>query len=247
MKNETKEVIWNKRLKQCIKDAGLTQEQFVDALNEKYDTKFKQKYVSRWIRVGERDGNKETIIGFPKMETIIMIAGFFNKPVSYFIGETDGSTYTTGQAMEYTGLSEQAISILHKLSHVMLYKIEGGTEILSKLIEIGFEDGILFDLGTLKSCVDSENDADEKYAREMEMIREELGDEGFAEIKQYIVVPDEELPQLTERQYDALQRANKCHVDFISTVHGNTYTYDVGRYKVSKAFDAILDKIFPPR
>ena len=99
---------WRTRLKQCMDERGLTQLDFVRALNRQYLTKFHQKDVSRWLNTGNRTSSGE--IGFPKYETMATIADFFGVDVGYLTGETDEKTYAMSHACAFTGLSSSSIA-----------------------------------------------------------------------------------------------------------------------------------------
>lgn len=101
---------WRTRLKQCMDERGLTQLDFVRALNRQYLTKFHQKDVSRWLNTGNRTSSGE--IGFPKYETMATIADFFGVDVGYLTGETDEKTYVMSHACAFTGLSSSSIAAI---------------------------------------------------------------------------------------------------------------------------------------
>lgn len=101
---------WRTRLKQCMDERGLTQLDFVRALNRQYFTKFHQKDVSRWLNTGNRTSSGE--IGFPKYETMATIADFFGVDVGYLTGETDEKTYAMSHACAFTGLSSSSIAAI---------------------------------------------------------------------------------------------------------------------------------------
>ncbi len=101
---------WRTRLKQCMDERGLTQLDFVRALNRQYLTKFHQKDVSRWLNTGNRTSSGE--IGFPKYETMATIADFFGVDVGYLTGETDEKTYAMSHACAFTGLSSNSITAI---------------------------------------------------------------------------------------------------------------------------------------
>lgn len=101
---------WRTRLKQCMDERGLTQLDFVRALNRQYFTKFHQKDVSRWLNTGNRTSSGE--IGFPKYKTMATIADFFGVDVGYLTGETDEKTYAMSHACAFTGLSSSSIAAI---------------------------------------------------------------------------------------------------------------------------------------
>ncbi|MBT1174624.1 XRE family transcriptional regulator [Bifidobacterium sp. LC6] len=90
-----------------MEERGLTQLSFVSQLNKQYLTRYHQKDVSRWLNTGNRTASGE--IGFPKYETMAMIADFFGVDVGYLTGETSERTFDMSQACAYTGLHSDSI------------------------------------------------------------------------------------------------------------------------------------------
>jgi len=120
-----KSKIWNDRLKKLIRGNGYTQESFAgalqsfaEALYDKYDTKFTQRAISLWTRVGnKRCVNKEKkTIGFPTFENMLLIADFFGVDIGYLIGETDEETFTMEKACAFMGLGSEAIKTLIEIT-----------------------------------------------------------------------------------------------------------------------------------
>lgn len=108
--------LWRERLKHCMEERGLTQLSFASQLNKQYLTRYHQKDVSRWLNTGNRTASGE--IGFPKYETMTMIADFFGVDVGYLTGETDERTFDMSQACAYTGLDSTSIdTIRHWTGH----------------------------------------------------------------------------------------------------------------------------------
>lgn len=93
-----------------MEERGLTQLAFVGELNRQYLTRYHQKDVSRWLNTGNRTSSGE--IGFPKYETMTMIADFFGVDVGYLIGETDGRTFDLEQVCGYTGLDVSSVEAI---------------------------------------------------------------------------------------------------------------------------------------
>ncbi len=106
---EGKANIWNERLKECLEKNNMTQDSFAEALSRKYGMKkdVSQKTVSRWLNVGSKIKSGE--IGFPKFESIILVADFFNVDVGYLIGEINEETFIMKDASKFMGLNSDAI------------------------------------------------------------------------------------------------------------------------------------------
>lgn len=101
---------WRTRLRGCLTERGLTQYEFVSELNRQYLTKFHQRDVSRWLNTGNRTSSG--IIGFPKYETMKLIADFFSVDVGYLTGETSERTFDMARASEYIKLDADAIATI---------------------------------------------------------------------------------------------------------------------------------------
>jgi len=104
--------VWTKRFKECMSLRGYSQVSLAEALNTRYGTKFGQKDVSRWTNIGMKNRNGE--IGFPKYETMLQIADFFNVDVGYLTGETNNQTFTLEEVCLFMGLSQSAIQSLRE-------------------------------------------------------------------------------------------------------------------------------------
>src|SRR5699024_10191149 len=111
---DQKSTIWNKRLRKCISNNQLNQTAFANELNKKYFQSFTQKDVSRWVNVGST--NRKEQVGFPKFQTVIMIADFFEVDIGYLTGETDSSTFSLEKTTEYVQMSPVAIQNLRQFT-----------------------------------------------------------------------------------------------------------------------------------
>lgn len=70
------------------------------------------KDVSRWLNTGNR--TTSGVIGFPKYETMSILADFFGVDVGYLTGETDERSFNLQHACDYLSLDGSAISALRK-------------------------------------------------------------------------------------------------------------------------------------
>ena len=110
--NEESVQAWRTRLRACMDERGLTQLGLVSALNRQYLTKYHQKDVSRWLNTGNR--TTSGVIGFPKYETMSILADFFGVDVGYLTGETDERSFDMAHACEYIGLNHNAIQAIRE-------------------------------------------------------------------------------------------------------------------------------------
>jgi len=109
--------IWNERLKKCMDENNLTQASFAEALSRKYNTEkeISQKTVSRWLNVGSKV--QSGTIGFPKFDSIILIADFFNVDIGYLTGEINEDTFLMKDACSFTGLNSKSIEAIRKMTN----------------------------------------------------------------------------------------------------------------------------------
>ena len=109
-----KAMYWKTRLKECMDAGKYTQASFAEALNNKYGTSYGQKDVSRWLHTGDKIKKGE--VGFPKYDTMVLIADFFNVDVGYLTGETDEDTFSLDKACSYMGLNGEAIKAIREIT-----------------------------------------------------------------------------------------------------------------------------------
>lgn len=110
-----KAACWRIRLKKCMDAGRFTQASFAEALNNKYGTYYGQKDVSRWLSPGAKNKNGE--VGFPKYDTMVLVADFFRVDVGYLTGETDEDSFTLEKTCSYIGLNGEAIKAIRKITH----------------------------------------------------------------------------------------------------------------------------------
>lgn len=110
-----KATYWKIRLRKCMDAGRYTQASFAEALNNKYGTCYGQKDVSRWMNTGAKIKNGE--VGFPKYDTMLLVADFFCVDVGYLTGETDEDSFSLEKACSYMGLNGEAIKAIRKITH----------------------------------------------------------------------------------------------------------------------------------
>ena len=111
-----KAMYWKIRLKECMDAGKYTQASFAEALNNKYETSYSQKDVSRWLHTGDKI--KKGDVGFPKYDTMVLIADFFNVDVGYLTGETDEDTFSLDKVCSYMGLNGEAIKVIREITEI---------------------------------------------------------------------------------------------------------------------------------
>jgi transcriptional regulator with XRE-family HTH domain len=112
---EKKAKDWRERLKNCMDAGRYTQLSFAESLNKKYGTRFGQKDVSRWMNTGAKTKNGE--VGFPKYDTMLLIADYFCLDVGYLTGETDEELFSLEKACSFMGLNGEAIKAIREITH----------------------------------------------------------------------------------------------------------------------------------
>jgi len=110
-----KAMCWRTRLKECIDSGKYTQASFAEAMNAKYGTAYGQKDVSRWLNTGAKIKNGE--VGFPRYDTMIMIADLLIVDIGYLTGETDEESFTLEKAASYLGLKGESIQAIRKMTN----------------------------------------------------------------------------------------------------------------------------------
>jgi len=109
-----KTMYWKTRLKECMDAGKYTQASFAEALNNKYGASYGQKDISRWLHTGDKIKSGE--VGFPKYDTMLLVADFFHVNVGYLTGETDEDTFSLDKACSYMGLDGAAIKAIRKIT-----------------------------------------------------------------------------------------------------------------------------------
>ncbi len=113
--------IFRNRLKKCMDAENYTQQDLAQKLNDTYGTKYTHNDVGRWLKTG-KDGQKITMknktgtVQFPKFETVILLAEFFDVDIAYLIGETDYKKVSEEQICEYMGLSPKSVYSIRTLA-----------------------------------------------------------------------------------------------------------------------------------
>jgi transcriptional regulator with XRE-family HTH domain len=126
---------WRKRLKECMDAGRYTQASFAEALNNKYGTNYGQKDVSRWLNIGSKIKNGE--VGFPKYDTMLLVADFFRVNVGYLTGETDEDSFSLEKACSYMGLNGEAIKAIREITdpeNETSYMVKDMRESLNKFL-----------------------------------------------------------------------------------------------------------------
>ncbi|MDE1549832.1 helix-turn-helix domain-containing protein [Jeotgalibaca caeni] len=109
-----KATYWNNRLQNCMEVNKYTQASLAEALNAKYGTNYGQKAVSGWLNIGVIRKNGE--VSFPKFDTMVSIADFFNVDIGYLTGETNEDSFSLEKASSYLGLSTDAIKVIREIT-----------------------------------------------------------------------------------------------------------------------------------
>ena len=241
-----KEQIWNTRLKECIDNAGYSQQAFATAFNKKYGTSCTQKSISRWINVGQKQSNNIKI-GFPSYENMVKIADFFEKSVSYFTGETDYDSIQLEEISDYLNLTQSTVKELRAIAnpnilHSKAWRIGINTKsVLESLITSDNFIEFISCLCALHECYSGPdknkqliNELNKKYDKTILDKALELIDN-----------PSDIIDDVDEEVISAIKEIN--HVTDL--MYGNDlqkqYDNDVLKYRVQNAFTSLINNIFP--
>ncbi len=135
---ENRQECWNSLLKKYMKERNMTQADLAKALNEKYNTQYTQKTISRWMNLGSKKGMKR----FPDYENMVILADFFGMEVGHLTGETEFDSFNNEKCYDYLGLTDSAIDRIRRItgrdigkaqSHMMLYHMDK-TNALNELL-----------------------------------------------------------------------------------------------------------------
>jgi transcriptional regulator with XRE-family HTH domain len=110
-----KAMCWKTRLKECMDSGKYTQASLAEAMNAKYGTAYGQKDVSRWLNTGAKIKNGE--VGFPRYDTMVMIADLLNVDIGFLTGETDEESFTLEKAAAFVGLKGEALQAIRKMTN----------------------------------------------------------------------------------------------------------------------------------
>ena len=121
MNSANRSKLFCQRLKECMDTAGHTKTSLARELNARYETRYTHNDVRRWLGTGTKIfkpslNHLEGVAAFPKFETIMNLADFFNVDVGYLIGETDMQSYSMEKVCNFTGLSDNAITTILKIT-----------------------------------------------------------------------------------------------------------------------------------
>lgn len=255
--------VWNKRFKERMEAAGYkTQTEFIKAFNDAYGTKCTQTDVSRWLRVGESSKKydnktykeKEIAIGFPSYINMKRVADMLNVSVAYLTGETDYDSFNLEKACKYTGISQDAMKTICRMTrfdtknHGVSYSGDGflwygdARETISKLFESSKAPGLIHALQELIR-VYSGPDKTRSMWIELDM---KYGSELINEALKHVddipeagdPFPDDDILPIVEEIREIMNEGNKQQLE-------TEFETDVFRYRAQRAFDDLLDNMFP--
>lgn len=237
---------WNHRLQFCLDNKNLTQTEFADRLNERYDTKFTQTTISDWLNVDNYRGNRK--IGFPKYENMVLIAEYLEVDLGYLTGETDMETFTIKKVSEYTNLTGDAVNAILKITGAKRSCIDWGYHsekykgVLNTLLTSSEFVDFIKALGDMEDVY-----ADKKKTQQpLEALCEELGNELFDVACKYNGFCTEELEglHLSEEEIDAINHFDKAQDDSYSLYLKNEYDIKVCKYSAQEALALLINRLY---
>lgn len=233
---------WNHRLQYCLDNKNLTQTEFADRLNERYDTKFTQTTVSDWLNVDNYRGNRK--IGFPKYENMVLIAEYLEVDLGYLTGETDTETFTIKKVSEYTNLSGDAVNSILKITGSERSCINWGYEsekyrrVLNKLLISSEFIDFVKTLGDMEDVYAEKK----KTQQPLKSLREEFGNELLDVAYRYNGSCAEELKDLnlTEEEINASILLDKIQDD----CRPLDYHIKVCKYSAQEALTLLINRLY---
>ena len=237
---------WNHRLQFCLDNKNLTQTEFADRLNERYDTKFTQTTISDWLNVDNYRGNRK--IGFPKYENMVLIAEYLEVDLGYLTGETDMETFTIKKVSEYTNLTGDAVNAILKITGAKRSCIDWGYHsekykgVLNNLLTSSEFVDFIKALGDMEDVY-----ADKKKTQQpLKVLCEELGNELFDVACKYNGSCAEELEglNLSEEEINAINLFDKAQDDSYSLYLKNEYDIKVSKYSVQEALTLLINGLY---
>lgn len=243
--------IWNKRLRECIESTGLSQKELANDFNKKLKTSCTQNGISRWISVGNKKTDKkgkETTVGFPSYQSMLTIAEYFEKNVSYFTGEIDHDSYDLKFICEYFDLNQEAIKALHVLtnsrsSHSNVWQMQGNSkEVIEKMLT---SKKFNYFISSLTELDEIYNNTDKN-----EILNNELQNKYNFDTLDLALKIHEDHEELTSGKYSDEVLSAVCDIDeVIDKMHINytelEFKTDVMRYRLQNAFNDLINDLYP--
>ena len=240
---------WNERLKQCIAEKGLSQKGMADELNRKYETDtFQQRSVSRWTRVGEIETTKkgkQNPIGFPKVETIIRLAHFFEKDVGYLLGETDIGSDALNGASSYTGLEEETVQTIRRYTHrkTCWFTVDLDEDEARMVFAYLFSSYSFREILHLIYELIENSRGSEALTKKWEEAEKEFGAELFDDALEHHDDFDPKTPPPSPEYASAVRTINGLINDMAENDDERDIANSVYRYRLSQMFNKLLDEI----
>ena len=231
-------IIFKERLIQIRKQKFSSQRAFADRYKEKFG-------CLRKPRTNEEDYDMFGTIqaweqgkSIPSAEAICNICDLLDCDADYLLGRMDERNHDIKEIREYTGLSEEAINVLHQLLHSVPFKYESVqyTRILSSLFITESFRSFLEQLWDLDSCFK------QREAVQNELVND-LGEELFNEAVNIYKGPSDYFQlDLPEEVYvaigkleDAIDKQRESGIDD---------EIKVARYELWKKFELLIDNIY---
>ena len=250
MNSANRSKLFCQRLKECMDTAGHTKTSLARELNARYETRYTHNDVRRWLGTGTKIfkpclNHLEGVAAFPKFETIMNLADFFNVDVGYLIGETDMQSYSMEKVCNFTGLSDNAITTILKITGTQKDCLSFGYEsdcyrsILSKLLSSEHFFYFIECLKELDSTIclsqNIEREAESQVGRESLEIAFKLYN-GPIDYEH-----DSNAPKLPPEQVKALNVLQTV----IDKKYDLSFSIKVARYELHEAFEKLVENLHP--
>lgn len=242
---------WNDRLRENIESTGLSQKELAKDFNDKLNTSCTQNGISRWISVGNKkiDKNgKETEIGFPSFQSMLTIAQYFDKSVSYFIGEIDQDSYALKSICEYFDLNQDAIKALQKLTnfhapHSKVWQTGGKSkDVIQKMLLSDKFFNFICSMSELDDIYNGPDKSNKLYKELQKKYNDETLEIAF---KIHDDVYDLENSKYSDEILSAVCDVNELIDKMYKNDTELDYKTDVMRYRLQNAFNDLINNLYP--
>ena len=256
---------WNESVRSCMGD--MPQQELTDRLNEEFGhrTSFSQPVINKWLSV-----NRNQM--FPRYEIMAKMARVLGVSVSRLTGETTFDSIPAQMASEYTGLSNEALRSLRKATREFgspfagkyMRKDEFNEEAVQLVNAMLTSEKFLDVLLAMKQLSDAIRRTRDEREASFRRIEERYGIAAFRKAEHLPPIDEEEsFHEYWVNNESALIKAGITEDEIpdlmeiaakIDSAADDYYVKDqegevwdlACRYQVSRAFDRLLDDVFPP-
>lgn len=214
---------------------------------EKYPTQntFAEAYIAKFGSIRKSKTKKEDSDMFgtvqkweqgrsvPTADVLCNICDLLDCDADYLLGGITEKTHCIEEMKKYTGLSEQALDVLHNIPHITCETTEY-KRILNSFITSGYFISFMEALKDLDDCFEK------KEAIDQELIAT-LGKKLYKQAFNTYYHEPYEPTDLPEELCNAINKIS----DAESKQYNLSYTEKIARYELQQAFDALILDLYP--